>query len=512
MNFLRGAAILTIAGVAVKILGSVNRIWLSRFLGGEGIGLYQMAYPIYLLFAAVASAGVPLAVSIIVAKYLAENRRADLEVLPLRLGKIFLVTGVLLTFVVYMGSEFLIRGGIITDPRANLGILAVLPAIFLAFFVGGLRGYFQGYQEMLPTAVSQVIEQLVRVFAMLILAYLLLPYGLEYAAAGAAGGAGVGAIGGLIVLLYFYRSHVNIASDRQTELPSDGEKHSTIRQLCRQLLNLAVPISLTNLVIPLTAFSDMILVPKCLLGLGLTAQAATTQFGYLAGMAQPLILLGTIPTVALSFSLVPALAQAGSGNFTQISATVRDAVKLALLISVPAGLGMSALGEPLARLLYAEPAAGPVLLHSGPALALLGLLQVSNAVLQGLGKVYWPLISLGAGLLLKIAFVLCFAGNIVDCAWATNLQYALSLSLNLWVLHMALLRQNWGDWLKIISVSGSMAAVTYFLHTWLQPLLGNGTATLLALLAAVVIYGFLIWLSGTVNCEELRRMRKWRKK
>ena len=67
-KFLRGAMILTLAGLMVKIIGSVNRILLSRLLGGEGIGLYQMAYPVYLLMLSVSSAGIPIAISIIVAE------------------------------------------------------------------------------------------------------------------------------------------------------------------------------------------------------------------------------------------------------------------------------------------------------------------------------------------------------------------------------------------------------------------------------------------------------------
>ena len=69
-KFLRGAMILTMAGLMVKILGSVNRILLSRLLGGEGIGLYQMAYPVFLLMLSVSSAGIPIAISIIVSEKL----------------------------------------------------------------------------------------------------------------------------------------------------------------------------------------------------------------------------------------------------------------------------------------------------------------------------------------------------------------------------------------------------------------------------------------------------------
>ncbi|MBQ7317908.1 MAG: oligosaccharide flippase family protein, partial [Phascolarctobacterium sp.] len=78
-KFLRGALILTLAGLMVKVIGSVNRILLSRLLGGEGIGLYQMAYPVYLLLVAISSAGIPIAISIIVAEKLAQKDYANVQ-------------------------------------------------------------------------------------------------------------------------------------------------------------------------------------------------------------------------------------------------------------------------------------------------------------------------------------------------------------------------------------------------------------------------------------------------
>ncbi|MDD6569788.1 MAG: oligosaccharide flippase family protein, partial [Acidaminococcus sp.] len=74
-RFMKGTLILTAAGLLVKILGSVNRILLSRLLGGEGIGLYQIAYPLYLLLVALSSAGVPAAMSILISRRAAVNDR-----------------------------------------------------------------------------------------------------------------------------------------------------------------------------------------------------------------------------------------------------------------------------------------------------------------------------------------------------------------------------------------------------------------------------------------------------
>ncbi|MBC8015183.1 MAG: oligosaccharide flippase family protein, partial [Sporomusaceae bacterium] len=196
-TFLKGALILTFAGVLVKIIGSVNRILLSRLLGGEGIGLYQMAYPIYLLALSVSSAGIPVAISIIVAEKVAlSDFRGANRVFRISLA-LLSVTGIIFTFLLYFGAEWLIEHQFVRDARAYYAIVALAPAILFVTILSSYRGYFQGLQMMTPTAVSQIFEQLFRVVTMIFLAYYLLPLGLEYAAAGASFGLVI-----LVVLLF----------------------------------------------------------------------------------------------------------------------------------------------------------------------------------------------------------------------------------------------------------------------------------------------------------------------
>lgn len=500
MNFLRGAMILTLAGTAVKIIGSINRILLSRLLGGEGIGLYQMAYPVYLLFTAIASAGIPIAVSILVGEKIAIGAKGELCSLRKILLKTLLVAGVCLALLVAGSAGWLVETGFISDERAYYGILAVTPAIFLSLLLGGMRGYFQGFQMMTPTAVSQITEQFFRVTFMLAAAYLLLPYGLEYAAAGAAGGAGVGAVFGIIVLLLFYK---------KVDDENYG-KNILIKQsdLIKRFLTLAVPISLSNLTIPLTAVLDMFLVPHCLLKAGYSGVETTTMFGYLAGMAQPLVLLAIIPVTAIVFSMVPTLANLrGKSDVAGALHTVNSALKWVLVITVPAGIGMSALGGQLSELLYAAPMATDAMVHTGPAIFLLGLLQISSAVLQGAGKVNIPLYNLAAGMVVKIVFVMFYANNIVECAWGTNLHYAVTVILNLGVLFFYGYRFQLWLWLRIICSASIMGIGLLFIHGFLAEIFGYNVATVASLLTATMLYGLLLLLFRVVTLKEIKDIR-----
>lgn len=504
MNFLRGAAILTLAGVGVKVLGGVNRILLSRLLGGEGIGIYQMAYPVYLLFMAAAGAGLPIAVSILVSEKLAEGDHIGVERLWGSLAKFLAVAGALLAVAVFVGAKYFISNGWISDSRAYTGILTLLPAIFFSMILGGWRGYFQGHQLMRPTAISQVVEQFFRVVTMLILAYVLLPYGLEYGAAGAAGGASVGALLG-IVSLYFCRKQEMMKCGMRNAECGIEETGSCVPNLkmgetLTRLIKLVIPISLSNLTIPLMAVLDMFLVPRCLLQQGYSQVDATINFGYLAGMAQPLILLSIIPVTAIVFSLIPTL----TDKLAERQKNIDLALKMTLLITLPAGLGMMALGGPLAELLYATPLAGYAMIHSGPGIFLLGLQIVTMGILQGLGKVNWPLINLFIGVGVKVAYLCCMATDIIDCAWATNLNYGISGLLNLVGIVYCGYRLQLSVWLKNLLAAGLMALVVYVGQTFLGLVINYHLATLVMVALGAIIYTILVLGLRVISVKELR--------
>ena len=298
-TFLRGALILTVAGVIVKLIGSVNRILLSRLLGGEGIGLYQMAYPIYLLALSVSSAGIPVAISIIVAEKIAlSDFRGANRVFKISLG-VLAVTGVVFTFLLYWGAGWLIEHQFVRDSRAYYAIAALAPAIFFVTVLSSYRGYFQGLQMMTPTAISQIAEQFFRVVTMIVLAYMLLPSGLEYAAAGASFGAGPGAVVGLLVLIYFYMRQRADFKKKMFTQSADVIQESSVSIISR-IVKLALPVSLANIMIPVVSSIDLLIVPARLEVAGFTVEQATELFGYLTGMAVALINLPTILTASLA--------------------------------------------------------------------------------------------------------------------------------------------------------------------------------------------------------------------
>ena len=331
-KFLRGALILTAAGLMVKIIGAFNRILLSRLLGGEGIGLYQMAYPVYLLMVSVSSAGIPIAISIIVAEKIARNDYAGAgRIFRVSLG-LMVGTGIFFAAVLYGMAGFLIENNVIRDERSYQALIALTPAVFFATILASFRGYFQGHQMMTAPAVSQILEQFVRVITMVVLAYYLLPYGLEYAAAGAAFGAVPGALTGLIVLSFFYAKYHR--RWQQLSLTNAAAAQESIKEIAVRLVKLALPVSCANIMLPVVTGIDMLIIPGRLEAAGHTVEQATTLFGYFAGMGLPLVMLATIPTASLAASIVPAVSEAHAlQNSEAIRQKSLTAIRLCLLLT-----------------------------------------------------------------------------------------------------------------------------------------------------------------------------------
>ena len=507
-KFLHGAMILTLAGLVVKIIGSVNRILLSRLLGGEGIGLYQMAYPVYLLLLAISSAGIPVAISIVVSRYLAKDDLGNVRrVFRLSL-RLMSLLGLGLAVALVLAAGWLVDSGIIKDGRAYYALVALAPAVFFGTVLASFRGLFQGYQLMTPPAVSQILEQFIRVVTMVVLAYALLPYGLEYAAAGAAFGAVPGSLMGMVVLGCFYRYYRKRWLEQARPAPCREELSSV--QLVKELLLLALPVSCANVLVPVTNSIDVLLVPGQLIQSGFTVEQATTLFGYLAGMAQPLLLLATIPTVSLATSLVPAIAEANAlMRFDIIEAKASTAMKLCCLITVPAAVGMAVLAEPISFLLYGTSKAATAIMHSAPSLWFLGLHQVTTGMLQGMGHSNLPMLHMLFGIIVKL-FAVCqltnAAWNIAGAAWATNINFGLTALLNILALRYYKISFSWYNIAKIILAAVLMGVIAFLCHGLLLPRLGVVLATIGAMLVAAFCYALLLWALRVLTRQELEQL------
>ena len=508
-KFLKGTMILTISSIIVKVIGSLNWIILSRVLGGEGIGLYQMGFPIYLMAITVSSAGVPVAISIITSEKLAnKDYRGAKRVFNVSL-RLFLISGLVFSSALLFGADFLINQHIIRDARAYYSIIALAPAVFFVTFLASFRGYLQGWQIMTPTATSEVVEQLVRVITMLVFADLFMPYGLAYAAGGASMGAGAGAFCALLVLMWFYR-RLKRRLHEEIEAQDDSIPQESAGHIIKRLLKLALPVSLTSLMLPIGANLDLLIVPQRLEVAGFDVRHATELFGYLTGMAVPLVNLATIFTAAMTISLVPSISESRTlERFDAIRDKIRLAFRVAMIITFPCFMGLFFLAEKVAALIYNAPGAAGAIQTMSVGILFLGMHQISTGILQGLGKTAIPVINMILACLVKVGMSWWLTAipllGIIGASMATVADFAVAAIINMGFIYKYTgFTFSLGSLLKPLLAAGVMGAVIYAVLGITEQL--GMWCVLFAMVAAVPSYALALLAFGGLTKEDLENI------
>ena len=176
-----GAGVLAIGSVIAKMLGALYRIPLTNILGAQGMGMYQLVFPVYALFMVLSTAGIPTALSRIVAEKRATGQSSKKYFAAAMLA-LAVLGGISSVLTFALAKVFAVWQG---NPDTYYGFLVISPAIFLVGIISGFRGFFQGEMYMLPTALSNVIEQVVKLVLGITLSYLLIGKGLIWAVCGA---------------------------------------------------------------------------------------------------------------------------------------------------------------------------------------------------------------------------------------------------------------------------------------------------------------------------------------
>lgn len=510
-NFVKGAIILAIGSLVSRSLGAVYRIILPILMGGgeqgaQGMALFSMAYPVYTIILSLSAVGIPLAISKMVSESLAHGNELEAYQIFKTSLKLLAVLGIVLSLGMFLGAEFLATR-VYEDPLALYSIAALAPAVFFVSLMSAYRGYFQGMQDMTPHAVSQIVEQIVRIATMFILAVLLIPYGIEYAAAGATFGAVTGALVGLIYLIYVYMKKRNTLKPKnQVQVGSVPSTPAIAKEIAR----LAIPISLAGMILPLMNFLDTIIVPSRLQHGGFTLEEARTLFGYLSSYAFPFINVPAILTTALAVSLVPAISESSAlRDYEAVRNRTRTALRLVLVLVLPAMMGLFLLAEPIVVLLFKAPEAGPILQILATATLFLGFQQISSATLQGLGKPLIPMTNLLAGAFVKTVITYTFTvdpvWNVKAAAWGTVLGFMVAAILNLYRVERII-----GKVLDVKSMvlkpAISVAVMSFAVvgsYVYLEAWRGASAATIGAIGVGTLVYGVVLLVVGGITERDL---------
>jgi stage V sporulation protein B len=515
-----GVTILGIAGFVSKIIGVLFRVPLAWIVGESGVGTYQLVFPTYSLLLTISSAGLPVAISRMVAHCLAKDDPRNARRVFQSALYLLIVFGLITTILLIAGSG-LISEYIIKNPDAKLGFIAIAPSLFLVCVMSAFRGFMQGQQDMVPTAISQLIEQVGKVAVALPLAALGMKISVAHAAAGALLGTSI--TEGLS-LLYIMIPYARRRKRLDTYPQDDTQNSISMKTLMKRLVVNAIPITLGACIVPLAAFVDSAMLVPRLQQIGFTRDRATELYGLYSGLVINLINVPTAFSIALGMSLVPAI----SGYFTRqdfagVAKQSGLGLRLSFLIGFPCSMGLSLLAESLLYFFYGGGKISPenlslaaeYLTVSGLTVVIFIVVQSTSSILQGMRKQRIPMYSLMAGVAVKIILnyvLVSIPGIDIHGAPVSSLAcYTVSMVPNVYFVlkygHMTF------DWKGFVVRPVLATAVMSLAILGGRSLLPSGRLyTMILVVLGVLVYAGAVFLFKAVTQEDLSALHLRRRK
>ncbi len=512
----KGATILAVAGIISKIFGAIFRIPLTNMIGAEGQSYYGVAYPVYQLFFAIATAGFPVAISRMVSERTARGDYINAHKSYKLSLKVSMALGILSFAIMYFGAGAIAKA--YANPGAEASLKAVSIALLFTPIVASLRGYYQGRQNMRPTAVTEVIEQMVRVIVGLSLAYAFYKTSLEKAAAGATFGASAGIIAALILMIVIYRLD---SKTRSRLVKKSVRVDESDRARIKQLFAYLIPITIGACIMPIMINIDAAIIVRRLLATGWDHHTAKNLYGLISGYVDPIIGLPNVFVDAICISMMPAVTTAFTlKHKEELDAHVRTGLKTMMVIAYPCAVGLIVLAKPILRMLYLKKLdeadmAVPLLQILAISIVTLAVMRILAASLQGIGKMNLPVINLFVGAIVKVVLTFVLVGipalNVNGAGISSVCAYLTAGVLNYRALkkYADVKLDIGGVFIRPLIASlimGAGAFATYKLFFMLIP--SNAISTLMAIIIAVIVYFVAVFKTGALSRDEVALLPK----
>lgn len=556
-NLVQGSIILAMATMLVKVLGMIYKIPLNNIFDGLGAGYYSTAYDLYLPVYSLAMAGLPVAVSRMVAESVARKEYKNTRKILKIAQRAFLVTGtvgtgaiILLTYFYLFNEPFRTIFNISADTDNVYSIVLISFSVLFCCIMSSYRGYYEGLRNMYPTAVSQVMEAMGKLLIGLALAAGTKYFCVEslnmseaesmpFVSGAAILGVTIGsAVGAVYLIIRHARTSDGITEEQLAESP-DAD---TAKFLLKSLIAIAIPVVIGSLVRDVAALVDLTTVKARLGGVvsanpnlvkdvfGINIEYTSTEdivtylYGCYKGYAYSIYNLVPTITAVIGVSAIPILCTAWtSANKQEIKLSIGSIIKLTSIIALPAGIGISVLSGPILNLLYSSRPDEVII--STPVLQMLGVSAIFSAMavpttsmLQAIGKQKVPVINMAVGVVLKIVVNYILVGipavNVIGAPVGTGVCY-----LYIMVANLAVLRKHSGVKLHLVSnmfkpfVCALMCGITaYFSYGLMLTLCGSEKlSSAICIVLAAVVYLVCLGFSKTFTKNDIMMLPKGEK-
>lgn len=409
-TLVKNATFLMVAALISKIIGMLYKSPLTTLIGRESFACFQFAQNAYFILLMIASFSIPQAVSKIMSERIAFKRYRDAQRVFKGALLYAVIAGGIAALVCIFGASILVPDNM---ANARLALQMLAPTIFVSGILGVFRGYFQAYRNMLPTSISQILEQIsVATVALLASGFMVRHFAnagedtlQRWSAAGATMGTGAGVCTAFLFMLFVYRvNHKMIAKKIKNDRVSVNESYRSIMKI---ILLIAAPIILSAFIYNVNGYINGVMYTSILGWKGVPNSLVKqnyAEYGFFMTLINiPLTLASTAPT-----SMMPEVsAQYAIGDLEETKRKIDQATWIAMLISIPASVGLAVLAQPVTRLIFpsTEGVAGQLMVIGVITVILNSTSNISNGVLQAIGKANIPMINAAISLGVDIVFL-----------------------------------------------------------------------------------------------------------
>lgn len=571
-SLLNGALVLVVATVLVKVIGALFKIPLSMLIGEVGRGYFNTAYEIYTPLYSISMAGLPIAVSRMVAKERSLGNFRDVRMIRRVATRLFLLTGavgtVLMFIIAYPYTKY-----VVGYTENIYCVLAIAPSIFFCCCMSTYRGYYEGLQNMMPTAISQVIEAFSKLFIGLGATYVFLKIQLDnfangkpvmgtvyteeadalsalypYAAATAVLGVTIGTVLGFIFLMI---RHKVVGDGITKDMLTFSRKPEESKTITSILIKTALPMAVGSLILNVTNLIDSATIqnrlayavekaPEVIKSIYSThlleeGIADSQIVKYLYGVyGETLDFKNLVPTITmtLGISAIPIISAAwAQRDGKTIKTTVESVIRVTMLIALPVGFGLAAVSYNLLNMFYPEASAtigAPILTTYGFSIFLFAVSSPITNMLQALGRTDIPLKSLCVGAVIKIILNYVLIGNpninINGAPIGSIACYVVVVAINLYsIIKITGVKVNFGSVFFKPLVCAAISSVTAFVTVKVfsnilgnlgdadSMLNGSTVALVIAVAAAVLAYVLALLFLKALSKDDMEMLPKGEK-
>lgn len=505
-TLVKNATFLMVAALISKIIGMLYKSPLTTLIGRESFACFQFAQNAYFILLMIASFSIPQALSKIMSERIAFKRYRDAQRVFKGALLYAVIAGGIAALVCIFGASILVPDNM---ANARLALQMLAPTIFVSGILGVFRGYFQAYRNMLPTSISQILEQIaVATVALLASGFMVHHFAnagedtlQRWSAAGATMGTGAGVCTAFLFMLFVYRvNHKTIAKKIKNDRVSVNESYRSIMKI---ILLIAAPIILSAFIYNVNGYINGVMYTSILGWKGVSNSLVKqnyAEYGFFMTLINiPLTLASTAPT-----SMMPEVsAQYAIGDLEETKRKIDQATWIAMLISIPASVGLAVLAQPVTRLIFpsTEGVAGQLMVIGVITVILNSTSNISNGVLQAIGKANIPMINAAISLGVDIVFlalVLVFTNMGIYAVVLAMVVYALVMC----VLNDRALKKYLGyknPWRSAyfvpILASIPMGIVAVAVYKLVYAVIGSNFISLIpSIVLAIVVYfvGYLV--------------------